>query len=153
MCGCDGVTYPDVQTACALGVTIIGTGKCGETQTIGAGGESAGKVLTYCATSSMCPSGQECCSITGQCYDSTKPELCAPPPDGTKFPCLDDSQCITPYEYCYAATCDGPGGCVNRPGTCSGELVPVCGCNGKSYVNAECAAVDGTRVAHTGQCP
>ncbi len=38
-------------------------------------------------------------------------------------------------------------------GFVTGELDPVCGCNGKSYVNAKCAAVDGVRIAHAGQCP
>lgn len=99
--------------------------------------------------------GQQCCGITGQCYDPAQPVLCSFPPPGTKFPCIDDTQCFQGVEYCYGDTCDAPGGCVNIPGSgsCTGELDPVCGCNGKSYVNAKCAAADGARVAHAGQCP
>ncbi|MCA9596456.1 MAG: hypothetical protein KC776_24240 [Myxococcales bacterium] len=153
-CGCDGVTYPDAQTACHAGATVIGMGKCGEPQTVGAGGGSAGKSVIYCASNATCPAGQECCNITGQCYDSTQPALCDFPPPGTNLPCLDDTQCFDGFEYCKKDGCDGPGGCVAAPGTgsCTGELTPVCGCNGKSYTNAACAAVDGTNVAHAGQC-
>ncbi len=154
MCGCNGKTYPNVQTACAEGVAIIGTGACGETQTVGAAGGSAGKTVTYCATSDMCPAGEECCSITGQCYDPSEPVLCSFPPEGTSVPCVDDSQCFEGFEYCKKDGCDGPGGCIGAPGpgACTGELTPVCGCNGKSYTNAGCAAVDGTNVDHVGEC-
>ena len=152
MCGCDGVTYPDVQTACAVGVTIVGPGECGKPQVIGAGGSSAGKTVTYCATAAQCAAGEACCSITGQCHDASEPALCAFPPEGTTFPCVDDSQCYEGYEYCHGDGCSGPGGCKAIPSTCSGELEPVCGCDGQSYVNAGCAAAAGVRVDHPGEC-
>lgn len=146
-CGCNGVTYPDLQAACAAGVAVIGAGACGQTVTVG-GGEK----VTYCATNANCPTGEQCCGITGQCYDPAIPALCTAPPPGTTFPCVNDTQCHG-IEYCFADTCDGPGGCMSIPSTCSGEFDPVCGCNGKTYVNTQCAAADGTRVAHKGQCP
>ncbi len=153
-CGCNGVTYPDPQTACAAGVSIAGTGACGHTVTVGAGGGSSGISVMYCGTSAQCTNGQQCCGITGQCYDPSKPALCAFPPPGTHIPCIDDSQCIPGAEYCKGDGCDAPGGCAAIPGsTCSGQLDPVCGCNGKSYVNADCAAAEATRVAHKGECP
>jgi hypothetical protein len=155
VCGCNGVTYPNKQTACGAGVAVIGFGECGKTQVIGAAGASGGKIVTYCATNAMCPPGEQCCSITGQCYDPALPALCSFPPEGTSFPCVDDGQCLDGPEYCFAETCDAPGGCVSVPGTgsCTGEVDPVCGCNGKTYLNKGCAAVDGVRVAHAGQCP
>ena len=154
-CGCDGVTYPDVQTACAAGVQVLGNVACGETTTIGGGGGFPGKEVTFCATNAQCPGGQSCCGITGECFDPALPILCTFPPAGTNFPCITDAQCFAGAEYCYAEGCDGPGGCVNIPGTgeCDGVLDPVCGCNGTSYVNPECAAAAGTRVAHAGECP
>lgn len=155
LCGCNGVTYPDVQTACANGVAVSGQGPCGEPVTVGAGGGFGGKTVTYCATNANCKNGQQCCGITGQCYDPSQPALCAFPPPGTHSPCIDDTQCIQGAEYCLGDGCDGPGGCANIPGTgtCGGQLDPVCGCDGKSYVNADCAAEAATRIAHAGQCP
>lgn len=146
---------PDVQTACHAGVTVIGDVACGKTVTVGAGGASGGLTVRYCATDANCSGGQRWCGITGRCYDPSKPVLCSFPPPGTLTPCIDETQCSAGVQYCFAKGCDGPGGCVNLPGTgsCTGELAPVCGCNGKSYVNEACAAVAGTRVAHTGECP
>ncbi len=153
-CGCNGVTYPDLQTACAAGVAVIGESVCGQSVTVGAAGGSAGIKVTYCATNDQCSGPEVCCGITGRCYDPSQPVLCSFPPAGTSVPCIDDAQCV-PGQYCFADGCDGPGGCRNIPGTgeCTGQLDPVCGCDGKSYVNSDCAAVAGTRVAHAGQCP
>jgi hypothetical protein len=153
LCGCNGVTYPDVQTACAAGVSLIGDAACGEPVTVGAGGGSSGKTVTFCATGAQCAPGEQCCGITGLCYDPSKPVLCSFPPAGTSVPCIDDTQCIQGVEYCKGPGCTEPGGCALISGSCTGELAPVCGCNGKSYTNEGCAAVAGTRVAHDGQCP
>jgi hypothetical protein len=38
------------------------------------------------------------------------------------------------------------------PGTCGGELAPVCGCDDKTYTSAGCAREVPVRVAHDGVC-
>jgi hypothetical protein len=44
------------------------------------------------------------------------------------------------------------GTCRPRPGTCTMENIPVCGCNAKTYSNACMAAMDGVDIAHLGEC-
>lgn len=154
-CACDGKTYQSVQAACAAGVIVIGAAECGVPTNVGGGGMSAGKITTFCGTDAHCSGGYKCCGLTGTCFDPATPVLCTPPPPGTRLSCIDDNDCVGEAEYCYAESCDGPGGCKLRPGggSCTGELDPVCGCNGKSYVNATCAAVEGVRISHAGNCP
>jgi hypothetical protein len=150
-CGCDGKTYPDLQTACLAGVRAIYRGGCGDEVVVGGGGASAGVTRTLCGSDAQCPTGEHCCAITGYCLDEAHAGLCAYPPPGTTRACLSNADCFTESEYCDGAGCDGPGGC-KRLGTCGAVLDPVCGCDGKSYVNAPCAASAGVRIASQGQC-
>jgi len=152
-CGCNGIAYPSIEAACGAGVRP-GPGQsaaCGETFAT-EGPSSQGDVLTPCGTDAQCPTGLHCCAITGQCFDPALPALCAFPPDGTDFPCVDETQCYE-FSYCKGPTCGAPGGCASMGVACGGEIAPVCGCNGKSYTNADCAAAAGTVVASEGECP
>src|SRR5206468_1805748 len=120
VCGCDGNTYPNMQTAClasATMVSVMGAG-CGETIDTdggrGAGGASDGgapRLVTLCGSSNDCGAGQLCCAITGFCYPTSDPDQCRMPPPGTRFPCTSDAQCNS-SEYCLGDGCSGPGGCV-----------------------------------------
>jgi Cys-rich repeat protein len=150
LCGCDGKTYPNLQTACLAGVRTVGGGRCGATINIGQGGNSAGITRTLCGQDSQCPSGERCCHLTGFCYDDAHAALCATPPPGTNYPCITNQDCFT-GDFCDAPSCDGPGGCKQME-ICDALLEPVCGCDGKTYVNPPCAASKGVRVASEGQC-
>jgi hypothetical protein len=153
VCGCDGVTYPDVQTACRAGVTTLGRpGACGVVNQAGSFGMGSRQSVTYCGQDAQCPSGQTCCAMYGTCLDPSVPYLCSPPPAGTRAPCLQDLDCWF-NEFCQGAGCSGPGGCVaGGNGLCSGVLEPVCGCDGNTYTNEDCTVAAGVRTSHTGAC-
>jgi hypothetical protein len=156
VCGCDGNTYPDIQTACLAGASVVAPsgGGCGETISIGGGGAGGEvRLVTPCGTSDDCSQTDLCCSITGRCYPASDPDQCRLPPLGTSFPCTSNLQCEA-NEYCYAADgCSTPGGCVRREGEdCGVTLEPVCGCDDTTYTSAACASSRGVRVAYTGEC-
>jgi hypothetical protein len=147
-CGCDGVTYASVQTACGKGVKPQGPGACGSISTPG---DADHDPMIFCGDDAQCPNGLTCCHVNGRCLDPNLPGLCAPPPPGARQACLTDRQCFA-GEFCNGPGCSGPGGCVVAGGLCSGVLDPVCGCDGKTYTDETCTPPAGVRTAHTGPC-
>jgi len=155
MCGCDGRTYHDEQSACLAGVSAPTIGDCGSPTLLGAAGSpnSPTATITPCGSDAQCSNGEKCCSITGRCYDTSRPALCTLPPAGTTRSCYTTADCYPGDEYCAGTGCDVPGGCRSLGETsCSPVLDAVCGCDGKNYVNADCAASAGIRVASKGEC-
>lgn len=156
LCGCDGNTYPDMATACLASANFVTTeAGCGETIVTKGTGVNAGstRYATPCGKPSDCGTDQLCCMITHYCYPASDPDRCRTPPPGTTFPCTADDQCPFFY-YCQGDGCSGPGGCVpfGRQEDCGVTLEPVCGCDGKTYTSAPCAAYRGVRVAALGEC-
>lgn len=65
--------------------------------------------------------------------------------------CAEDEYCyFTEEAQCAAA--DVPGHCRPRPLQCSVDPNPVCGCDGNTHRSACAAAIEGTSVAHQGEC-
>ncbi|HEX6273782.1 MAG TPA: Kazal-type serine protease inhibitor domain-containing protein [Polyangiaceae bacterium] len=158
VCGCDGNTYPNVQTMCRAGVNAVGPSGvgCGETgMEGGAGSSSIGpRPYTSCGHDAQCPTGSFCCTLNARCYAESDRDICIPPPPGARIACKTTENCGD-LEYCRGDGCNGPGGCVSMgsgPGDCGVTLEPVCGCDGVSYTSAACADQQGVRVEHDGEC-
>jgi hypothetical protein len=64
--------------------------------------------------------------------------------------CPDGQYCLTATGVCLKP--DSAGTCAPKPTSCTKELNPVCGCDGKDYGNPCMAAAAGTSVAKSGTC-
>ncbi|MBN8612375.1 MAG: hypothetical protein J0L92_17400 [Deltaproteobacteria bacterium] len=155
VCGCDGVTYVHWCAAVAAGTRIVrqeSNGGCGNPIIGIHGGLHTGPIA--CGNDSAYCGGTECCAASGLCLPSDCPECCYVTPPRT-YACNSDDLCLRadPNAFCDADSCDAPlGACVRPEGSCTGELVPVCGCDGVSYVNRCFARAARVRVAHAGTC-
>jgi hypothetical protein len=158
LCGCDGNTYSDTGEACRAGATHQNTyvgGGCGDTVDANLfSGIEPPRWVTLCGNDAHCAAGERCCNLTSICYPESDPGRCQTPPDGTRYPCTADDQCVPGYEFCAGLGCSGPGGCFSLEGNdeCGVRFEPVCGCDGVSYTSAPCAYSEGVRVASEGPC-
>ena len=161
VCGCDGVTYDNACEASKDGVRIAAEGECvceanddcNEAEYCD--GESCSGAGTCEAKPTDCPAVFDpVCGCDGETYDSE----CVAELQGVRIeslgrcPCTDNGDCLE-TEYCAGESCVGEGTCEPRPGTCTLQLAPVCGCDAMTYSNSCVAAANGARVDFDGPCP
>ena len=182
VCGCDGQYWPSACAASLAGVRGRWRAPCGQQVFPSLGNVHECVVPEGCATGyrcdlamgrcvathpifacgndAHCPSGQFCCLNTGLCVSSSDRDLCRTFPGEGFLGCRTNADCalLQAYQglgalYCAGDGCGTVGSCERVPSGCSGELAPVCGCDGRSYTSACSAGAARTRVAHTGACP
>ncbi len=105
-----------------------------------------------CLGDSDCPEGEACSKgLCPTCLTPPCPCLgkCLPVNSGCKSnkDCGDGEYCAFPE-----GQCGGTGQCAKRPRYCYMTVMPVCGCDGKTYTNACFAASAGQTVAYKGKC-
>ena len=73
---------------------------------------------------------------------------------GKSGECSNNNDCDS-GEWCIKAIgdCDGEGICTPSGGHCPDYVDPVCGCDGVTYQNPDCAVMEGANVDHEGECP
>jgi hypothetical protein len=154
VCGCNGVTYPDIQSPCIVGVrSSLSSIACGVDAPVAVDGGS--RTQRACGTDAQCAPGFRCCAITGLCVDATCTACCMFAPPGTRGACVTNADCASDSLYCAATTCGVSGGCVPRPSAddCGSIVAPACGCDGHTYANECWVRNAGVRVASWSACP
>lgn len=158
VCGCDSRSYGNACSAHAAGVSVKHKGACTPAECEAVGGMVK---ASNGADIPSCGAGQESWNLVG-----IEPVICCLPKKGGPFPppgicggiagfaCLADQFCN--YEQPKGQGCevaDAAGKCEAKPGACTLDYNPVCGCNGETYSNACAAHAAGISVKARGACP
>ncbi|MFT3765891.1 MAG: Kazal-type serine protease inhibitor domain-containing protein [Minicystis sp.] len=174
VCGCDGKTYSSACAAQAAGVSLNSTGAC-PCGGIDKAGCAEDKFCNYdpgtCAqpnaTGACIAKPTDCAPFSDPvcgCDNKTYENSCLASKAGIsvyvtgRCPCGGPTQIDCPDgQYCEfpSGTCLNPnpvGTCAPVPDSCNDVQGYVCGCNGKTYLNACYAAQDGASVASLGDC-
>lgn len=148
VCGCDGKTYSNSCMAAGNGQGVYKEGECKSTVTCKYNGKvyKAGenfKSFDGCNTCSCDKYGRVICTKRA-CV-----KACGGRAGNT---CSKDEYCA----FSLKAMCgraDAQGVCKKRPGGCTTQYAPVCGCDNKTYSNSCVAASKGVGVLHEKACP
>jgi len=172
-CGCAGKTDGNTCEAAAAGVSVSHTGACVEVCDGIAGiacapGQFCDHPAGQCDVADaqgtcveqvgVCPRvWQPVCGCDGKTYGNDCERIHAgvqkQHEGACEVACKETADCPDPSaQRCKQDGCGAEGVCVARPGACTKELRPVCGCDGKTYDNACLAAMHGVTVTHDGAC-
>ena len=158
VCGCDGRTYANRCYAAAAGVTVDFDGPCPPPPAC-PGDCYPDQVDTACGSQVRCVERPETCSeevlpVCG-CNGVTYQNECLALQAGTGVwmngpcPCGRSTTCNFPDQVC--SRC-GRETCIDRPDNCTDDILPVCGCDGRTYPN-ECVALQhGVEKDYEGPC-
>jgi hypothetical protein len=159
-------------------MVVVGSAACGSSHDVagprldggpeGGVDSDAGPVVpegpVVCA-GNVCDEGDECCTLTGECFDPADASACVVPAgETTPGACASNADCA-PDEMCDAGgdMPIGPFVCTGGLGICAprrydacnlpgpGNL-GVCGCDGRTYPAHCFARLAGVRVVHNTPC-